>query len=48
MKPPPEEPFPGNGEPPSKLTRLEEARRIIDEYVADLRKIIEKLRRRLN
>ena len=48
MKPPPEEQSPGNGERPSKLTRLEVARRIIDEYAADLREIIEKLRRRLN
>jgi hypothetical protein len=42
---PPEEPQPGNDEPPS---RLEEARRIIAEYAADLREIIKKLRRRLN
>jgi hypothetical protein len=45
---PPEEPQPGNDEPPPKLSRLEEARRIIEEYAADLREIIKKLRRRLN
>src|SRR5437762_11633543 len=39
---------PGNDEPPSKLTRLEAARRIIEEYAADLREINNKLRRRLN
>ena len=48
MKPPPEEPCPGNDEPPSKLTRLEVARRIIEKYAADLREIIKKLRRKLN
>jgi hypothetical protein len=45
---PPEEPQPGNDEPPPKPSRLEEARRIIEEYAADLREIIKKLRRRLN
>jgi signal recognition particle subunit SEC65 len=29
-------------------SRLEEARRVIEEYVNDLREIIKKLRRRLN
>jgi hypothetical protein len=40
----PEEPRPGEDEPPPKRSRLEEARRIVEEYAADLRKIIEKLR----
>ena len=44
---PPEEPQPGNDEPPPKPSRLEEARRVIEEYAADLREIIKKLRRRL-
>ena len=44
---PPEEPRPGKYEPP-KLSRSEEARRIIEEYVNDLLEIIKKLRRRLN
>jgi signal recognition particle subunit SEC65 len=34
--------------PPPKLSRSEEARRIIEEYAADLREIIKKLRRHLN
>jgi hypothetical protein len=34
--------------PPPKLSRLEEARQIIEEYAADLREIIKKLRRHLN
>jgi hypothetical protein len=33
---------------PSKLTRTEEALRIIEEYANELRAIIKKLRRRLN
>ena len=33
---------------PVKLSRSEEARRIIEEYVNDLREIIKKLRRRLD
>jgi len=32
----------------AKLSRLEEARRIIEEYAADLRAILEKLRRKMN
>jgi hypothetical protein len=32
----------------TKLSRSEEARRIIEEYANDLLEIIEKLRRRLN
>jgi hypothetical protein len=31
-----------------KPSRLEEARRLIEEYAGDLRKIIKKLRQRLN
>ncbi|WP_283844363.1 hypothetical protein [Bradyrhizobium manausense] len=31
-----------------KLSRLEEARRLIEEYVKDLRKILKKLRRKMN
>jgi hypothetical protein len=45
---PPEEPRPDKDEPPPELSRSEEARRIIQEYVNDLREIIKKLRRRLN
>jgi len=45
---PPQEPLPGKDEAPPKLSRLEEARRVIEEYAADLREIIKKLRRRLN
>jgi hypothetical protein len=45
---PPQEPLPGKDEPPPKPSRLEEARRVIEEYAADLREIIKKLRRRLN
>lgn len=44
----PEKPLPGKDEPPPKPSRLEEARRIIEEYAADLREIIEKFGRRLN
>jgi len=31
-----------------KLSRLEEARRIIEEYAASLREIIKQLRRKMN
>jgi hypothetical protein len=48
MKPPLEEPRRDNDKPPSKPTRLEETRRIIEEYANDLREIIKKLRRKLN
>lgn len=34
--------------PPPMPTRLEEARRILEEYADDLREIIRKLRRHLN
>jgi hypothetical protein len=42
---PPEDPPPSKDKP---LSRSEEARRLIEEYVADLREIIGKLRRDLN
>jgi hypothetical protein len=35
-------------EPPPKPSRLEEARRIIEEYADDLREIIRKLRRKIH
>jgi hypothetical protein len=44
---PPEELRPRQEEPP-RLSRLAEARRIIEEYAADLREIIKKLRGRPN
>jgi hypothetical protein len=44
---PPDELLPGKDEPPKPL-RLEEARRIIEGYAADLRQIIKKLRGHLN
>ncbi|MCP1757810.1 hypothetical protein [Bradyrhizobium elkanii] len=39
---------PGQEAPKPKPSRLEEARRIIEEYTDDLRKIIKKLRRKMN
>jgi hypothetical protein len=39
---------PSKKEPPSKPTRSDTLRRIIEEYAADLREIIKKLRRKLN
>jgi hypothetical protein len=42
MEPPAEKPRQGKEEP----TRTEEARRIVEEYAADLREIIKKLRQR--
>jgi hypothetical protein len=45
---PPEDPRSIKGEPQPKPSRLEQARRIIEEYAADLREIIRKLRRKLN
>jgi hypothetical protein len=47
MKPPKEPPL-GKNQQPSKPTRLEEARQIIEEYAADLRELIKKLRGSLN
>jgi len=43
MKPPREEPLPDKDEPPTQ-----EASRIIEEYANALRKVIQKLRKRLN
>jgi hypothetical protein len=45
---PPEKVPPDKDEPPPRWSRLEEARQIIEEYAADLREFIKKLRRRLN
>ena len=45
---PPDKPRLGENEPPPKLARSEEARRIIEEDVENLREIIKKLRRRLH
>jgi hypothetical protein len=45
---PPNEPRLGKDEPMTKLSRSQEARRIIQEYIDSLRQIIKKLRRRLN
>jgi hypothetical protein len=45
---PPEEPRQDIDKPAPKPSRLEEARRIIEEYAADLRAIIRRLRRKLN
>jgi hypothetical protein len=44
---PPEEPRPGKVERPPNLSRSADARRIIQEYIDNLREIIKKLRRRL-
>jgi hypothetical protein len=43
---PPEAPRPDQDKP--KLSRLEEARRIIEAYAAELRDIIKKLQRKLH
>jgi hypothetical protein len=45
---PPEAPRPDQDKLPPKLSRLEEARRIIEKYAADLSEIIKKLQRKLN
>jgi hypothetical protein len=47
MKPPPEEPRSGQEAPKPEPLRLDEARRIIEEYANELREIIKKLHRRL-
>ena len=44
----PDEPTPANKAPKPKRSRLEEARRVIEEYANDLREIITKLRQRLH
>ncbi|EIG56512.1 hypothetical protein ABIB90_002329 [Bradyrhizobium sp. JR4.1] len=38
----------GSDKPEPKPTRLEEARRIVEEYANDLREIIRKLREKMN
>jgi hypothetical protein len=45
---PAEAPRPDQDKLPPKLSQLEEARRIIEKYAADLREIIKKLQRKLN
>ena len=45
---PPKEPPPDKDQPSPKLSRLEEARQILEEYAEGLRKIIKKLRRHLS
>jgi hypothetical protein len=45
---PSDEPRPGKNEPAPKLSRSEEARRLIEEYADDLREVLEKFRRHLN
>jgi hypothetical protein len=51
---PPKEPTSGKNEPSPEYSRLdessrlEEARRVIEEYAADLREFIKKLRRRMH
>jgi hypothetical protein len=45
---PPGEPRRRVTEQPPKPSRLDEMRRIIEEYAADLREIIKKLRRKMN
>jgi hypothetical protein len=47
MMPQDHEPTPGP-EPPSKPSRTEEARRILEEYADDLREILKKLRKLFN
>jgi hypothetical protein len=44
----PDEPCPGHETPKPNPSRLEEARRVIEDYANDLREIIEKLRKRLH
>ena len=48
MKPLPEEPRPGQDKPPSKLSRTDQAKQVVEEYAADLREVIKKLREKLN
>lgn len=44
----PDEQASGKGAQEPKPSRLEEARRLIEQYADDLREIIKKLRQRLN
>jgi hypothetical protein len=48
MKPPDDEPVSSRPEKPSKPSRTEEARRIVQEYANDLREILQKLRTLFN
>jgi hypothetical protein len=48
MKPQDDEPASSGPEKPSKPSRTEEARRIVEEYVDDLREILKKFRKRFN
>jgi hypothetical protein len=43
-----DEPTPSKKAPSAKRSRLEEARRVIEEYAKDLREIMTKLRQRLH
>jgi len=45
---PTKEPRPNKDRPPPKLSRSEEARRVIEEYADSLREIIKTLHQRLN
>jgi hypothetical protein len=45
---PSDDPQPNKDEPPPKPSRSEEARGVIEEYAADLREIIRKLRKRFH
>jgi len=47
MKPQDDKPTSGS-EPPSKPSRTEEARRIVEEYADDLREILKKFRKLFN
>jgi hypothetical protein len=44
----PDEPTPAKKAPKPERSRLEEARRVIEQYTNDLREIIAKLRKRLH
>ena len=48
MKPPPNETRPDKDGEPSKKRRTDEARRVVEEYAADLREVINNLRKLFN
>jgi hypothetical protein len=48
MKPQDDEPASSRPEKPSRPSRTEEARRIVEEYANDLREILQKLRKLFN
>jgi hypothetical protein len=48
IKPKDDEPASSRPEKPSRPSRTEEARRIVQEYAADLREILKKLRKLFN